>query len=79
MPMVKAIAAPAPSGAVKRIIRITPKSILLVVSINSMMGRAYSAFRRARANPRRTEMSNTWRMSPSVKALKSVLGIIFSR
>ena len=32
----------------------------------------------ATEKPRSTEISSTWRMSPSVKALKSVLGIIFS-
>ena len=79
LPMVKAMAAPAPSGAVNRMSRITPKSILLTLSNRPTSGFLYWSFRCASAKPIRMAMRSTWRMSPSVKALNIVFGIIFSR
>jgi len=57
----------------------TPKNILLTFSRKPMRGALYLSFMAATEKPSSTEISSTWRMSPSVKALNMVLGIIFSR
>ena len=78
LPMVKAIAPKAPSGATFMMMPTMPNRTCESLSISSNTGLPFAP-NACRAKPNRTENSSTCRISPFANASTTVFGMTFSR